>query len=122
LRRKSKDKRLGWSPPPQIQVSIAKETYHYIKEIAASKSQTICPIYETLQEIIREFAQLKEDFQVTEEFLAERVEDKRVLKEENTGLQEDLAMAERSLAVAMEENEQLKRESMKHQNLYQLIN
>ena len=38
-RRESKDRRPGWCPPPQIQVSIAAETYEYIKQVAEKDFQ-----------------------------------------------------------------------------------
>lgn len=89
-RRESKDRRLGWRPPPQIQVSIAVETYEYIKQVAADKNQRSCPVYDTLQSIIREFKQLKEDLEETKEFLALAIDDKKILKEENNQIRDEL--------------------------------
>jgi predicted nuclease with TOPRIM domain len=84
------DRRLGWCPPPQIQVSIAVETYEYIKQLAADKNQRSCPVYDTLQSIMREFKQLKEDLEETKEFLALAIDDKKFLKEENKQMREEL--------------------------------
>ncbi len=92
-RRESKDRRLGWSPPPQIQVSIAIETYQYLKQIAADKNQRSCPIYDTLQSIIREFEQskeLKEDLEMVRELLAVAMKDKEQLRNENESMKEKL--------------------------------
>jgi hypothetical protein len=89
-RRESKDRRLGWRPPPQIQVSIAVETYEYIKQVAVAKNQRSCPVYDILQSIIREFEQLKEDLEETKEFLALALDDKKALREENMQMREDL--------------------------------
>jgi hypothetical protein len=96
-RRESKDRRLGWCPPPQIQVSIAVETYKYIKQAAADKDQRSCPIYDTLQSIIQEFEQskeLKEDLEMVRELLAVAMEDKAQLRKENEMMRENLVQVQ----------------------------
>lgn len=96
-RRQSKDRRLGWCPPPQIQVSIVVETYEYIKRVAIDKAQRSSPFYETLQAIIREFEQLKEikeDLQLVRQLLAVAMEDKAQLRKENEMMRERLVQVQ----------------------------
>lgn len=101
-RRQSKDRRLGWRPPSQIQVSIAVETYEYIKGIAVTKNQRSAPFYDTLQSIIREFEEqkakgvndsweLEEDLAFTKNFLAVAMDEKRQLEKENNEMKEQLS-------------------------------
>jgi uncharacterized protein (DUF3084 family) len=74
-------------------VSIALETYDYIKQVAADKDQRSAPFYDTLQSIIREFEQLKEikeDLEIVRELLAVAMEDKRLLKEEKERIKKEL--------------------------------
>ena len=56
----------------------------------ADKNQRSCPVYDTLQSIIREFKQLKEDLEETKEFLALTIDDKKILKEENNQIRDEL--------------------------------
>jgi hypothetical protein len=74
-------------------VSIALETYDYIKQVAADKDQRSAPFYDTLQSIIREFEQLKEikeDLEIVRELLAVAMEDKGLLKEEKERIKKEL--------------------------------
>lgn len=82
-RRQSKDRRLGWRPPPQFAVHINEETYDFVKKTASAKNQNHAPFYDTLQSIILEFKQLKEDLELTKGFLALALDDKEAVKKEN---------------------------------------
>ena len=92
-RRVSKDRRLGWRPPTQIQVSIAEENYQYIKQIAVARNQRSAPFYDTLQSVIREFEQLKElreDLEIVRQLLAVGMKEKGQLEKENKEMRNEL--------------------------------
>ena len=80
-RLKGRNRRLGWEPPVQINVKVTHGTYKYIQGVAADKQQRNCPFYSTLESIIREYHQLKQDSEQNDAFLALAIDDKKSLTE-----------------------------------------
>ena len=89
-RLKGRDRRLGWSPPTQINAKITEETHRYIQAVAVAKNQRNVPLYSTLECIIKEYDQLKEDLEASKGWLALALNDKETAQRENKELREKM--------------------------------